>query len=347
MSGDKRWMRRALILARRGQRGAAPNPMVGCVLIKEGKVVGEGYHARFGGPHAEAAALERAGKNASEATAYVTLEPCCAHPGKKTPPCADALLAAGISRLVVACLDPNPVVAGKGLKLLRRAGIPVRTGVLARQARRLNVDFFARMRHGRPHVILKTALSLDGQAYAEGGQARWITGPAARRLAHRLRADCDAVLVGIGTVLADDPALTSHGAGKDPLRVVLDRRLRTPRVAQLLRGEPKTLIFTASSKTLPGAETVRLKTSGGRLPLKPILAELARRGVRRLLIEGGPTVHASFLRENLVDEARVFIAPKLVSGSKDPGRAPLIRPIRLKRVGSDFLFSGKVLCSRG
>lgn len=335
-------MRQALMLARRGRSGAAPNPMVGCVLVKDGKVVGQGYHARFGGPHAEAAALKAAGPKARGATAYVTLEPCRGHAGKKTPPCADALLKAGISRLVVAGLDPHPA-AGGGARLLRRAGVRVQVGVLAAQAGRLNADFFRRLRRARPRVILKAALSLDGRAFAEGGRARWITGPRARRLGHRLRASCDAVLVGIGTVLADDPALTSHGLGRDPLRVVLDSRLRIPRKAKLLR-EQKALVFTTCAKSLPGAETVRLKAAGRRIPLKPVLAELARRGVGRLLVEGGPTVQASFLREGLVDETYVFIAPKMISGTNDPNRAPFLSRPRLRKVGNDFFFSGEVRC---
>lgn len=345
MKGDELYMRRALALARKGARGAPPNPLVGCVLVKDGKVVGEGFHAFFGGPHAEPLALKKAGAKARGATAYVTLEPCCAHPGKKTPPCAPALIAAGVERVVAAVRDPNPGVSGGGLKELRKAGIECEVGVLEEEAERLNESFFARMRRGRPWVILKTALSLDGRAYAEGGASRWITGPAARGEVHKLRAGVDAVLVGIGTALADDPALTAHGAGRNPLRVLLDTQLRLPPTAKLLDGKAPTLIFTASPRELEGAECVRIRHSHGRLPLKLVLAELARRGVGRLLVEGGPTVHASFLREGLVDEAQVFIAPKLISGTRDPNKGPVVASARLRRLGPDLLVSGRLECS--
>lgn len=339
---EARFMRRALALAKRGQDRVWPNPKVGCVLVKDGRVVGEGWHQFYGGPHAEASALRRAGKKARGSTAYVTLEPCCAHPGKITPPCAPALIAAGVSRVAAAARDPNPGVSGRGLGMLRRAGVRTSAGLCAREARTLNKEFFLRMRRGRPYVILKAALSLDGKAYASGGKSRWITGPAARRSARRMRAEADAVLVGIGTVLADDPALTSHGLGKNPVRVVLDSRLRTPRRARILDGKAPTWIFTASPRKLPGAETIRLKAEKGRIPLREVLAVLARRAVKTLLVEGGPGVHASFLAEGLVDEARVFVSPKLLSGASDPDQAPRLKKARLKKVGPDFLFYGKV-----
>lgn len=345
MKDDLKFMRRALALARRGKRGAPPNPLVGCVLVKNGKVVGEGWHAKFGSAHAEPQALKKAGAKARGATAYVTLEPCCAHPGKKTPPCAPALIAAGVSRVVAAVRDPNPGVSGGGLKLLRGAGVECEVGLLEGEAERLNEGFFARMRRGRPWVILKAALSLDGKAHCEGGASRWITGPSARKLVHGMRASCDAVLVGIGTALADDPALTAHGSGRNPLRVLLDTQLRLPPKAKLLDGSAPTLIFTASPRELRGAECVRLRHSHGRLPLKLVLAELARRGVGRLLVEGGPTVHAAFLRDGLVDEARVFIAPKLLGGTRDPNAGPAIEKARLRRVGGDLLVSGRLRCS--
>ncbi|MDE2237572.1 MAG: bifunctional diaminohydroxyphosphoribosylaminopyrimidine deaminase/5-amino-6-(5-phosphoribosylamino)uracil reductase RibD, partial [Elusimicrobia bacterium] len=281
-------MRRALALAARAGRRAWPNPKVGCVLVKNGRIVGEGWHRRAGGPHAEALALRMAGAGARGATAYVSLEPCRAHPGKRTPPCADTLAAAGVARVVAAMRDPNPKVAGRGLGLLRRAGVRTETGLLRRQAQALNGPFLLRMREKRPWIILKSALSLDGRAFANGGASRWITGPRARRLAHRLRAGCDAVLVGIGTVLADDPSLTAHGAGPNPLPVVLDARLRLPRGARLLRGPRKPLIFSAKAGRLAGAEVARAPARGGLLNLRAVLCELSRRGVGTLLVEGGP-----------------------------------------------------------
>lgn len=338
-------MRRALALAKRGGGKVRPNPLVGCVLVKDGRIVGEGHHQVFGGPHAEALALRRAGSKALGSTAYVTLEPCADHPGKKTPPCAPALARAGVSRVVAALKDPNPGVAGKGFQLLRKAGIKTDSGLCAAEAERLNADFLTRMRRGRPYVILKTALSLDGKAFAEGGKSRWITDKPARTLAHRLRADADAVLVGIGTVLADDPALTAHGAGKNPVRVILDAKLRTPRRARVLDGKAPTWIFTASTKKLPGAESVRTAASGGRLNLPDVLRELSLRGIDTLLVEGGPTVHAAFLKARAVDEAQIFIAPKFLSGTRDPNAAPSLKSPRFKKVGPDFLFYGPVKCS--
>lgn len=341
-AADERFMRRALALAARGGREVSPNPMVGCVLVKAGRVVGEGWHRRFGGPHAEAEALARAGKRANGATAYVSLEPCAAHPGKKTPPCAPALAEAGVARVVFALRDPHPGTAGRGAALLRRSGARVEAGLCAARAEALNAGFFSRMRRGRPVVLLKTALSLDGRAAAEGGRSKWITGDAARRRARALRASCDAVLVGVGTVLADDPALTARGAGRDPLRVVLDTRLRTPRRAKVLDGSAPALVFTARTGRLPGAEVVRVPRRGRGLDLRAVLRELSRRGVGRVLVEGGPTVHAAFLAEGLVDEAAVFLSPKLLSGARDPNRCPAVRDAKLRKLGSDFLIYGQV-----
>lgn len=339
---DHRFMRRALALARRGRGRTAPNPMVGCVLVKDGRVVGEGWHKLYGGPHAEAEALKAAGEKAKGAVAYITLEPCRPFAGKKTAPCADALVKAGIKEAVVAQRDPNPAVSGRGLSHLRRAGVKLRVGLRREQAESLNRDFIGRMRRCRPYVILKSALSLDGRAYAASGRSRWITSEPARKSSRALRARCDAILVGVGTVLKDDPSLTSHGHGRDPVRVVLDTRLRTPKRAKLLDGRAPTWVFTSSRGRLPGAEMIRVPATRRGLKLREVLRELARRGIGSLLVEGGPSVHASFLREGLVDEARIFIAPKLISGADDPNRGPRLARPRVKKVGADFLFYGKV-----
>ena len=339
-------MKRALALARRGRRGVGANPMVGCVLVKGGKIVGEGYHRRIGGSHAEVGALAQAGARARGATAFVTLEPCSAHPGKKTPPCSPALIAAGVSKVVAATLDPNPQVSGRGLSQLRRAGLRTQVGLLGDESRRMNADFTRRMSLRRPYVILKTALSLDGRAFAAGGASQWITGPAARRLSRSLRAKADAILVGINTVLKDDPSLTAGGGGKNPLRVVLDTRLRTPKNARCADGAAPTVIFTASTRRHPRAETVRVPRAAGKIALGPVLENLLHRGIRSMIVEGGPSVHASFLAAGAVDEARVFIAPKLISGARTPAGAPRLRSPRLRRIGEDFMISGKVECSR-
>ena len=325
-SSDARFLKRALAVAARvAPRAVSPNPRVGCVLVKSGRVIGEGAHARFGGPHGEAVALGKAGARAKGATAYVTLEPCAAFHGKKTPSCAEALAAAGVRRVICAALDPNPRVAGRGAALLRRAGVRVeRRAEFTAETEALNRGFFSRMRRDRPWVILKTALSLDGKAAAASGRSRWVTGPQARAAVHAMRAECDAILVGAGTVLADDPALTAHGAGGNPLRVVLAGRRALP---------PDARVFDASAPTV----LYRIKKPRD---LRAALRDLARDGVGTLLVEGGPTVHASFLRAGLVDEARVFLAPKLLSGANDPNTAPRLRTPRVTRLGVDWLIQG-------
>ena len=304
-------------------RATSPNPRVGCVLVKAGRVVGEGAHLRFGGPHAEPSALAKAGARAKGAVAYLTMEPCAPFPGKKTPSCAEAFAAAGVRKVVVASLDPNPKVAGRGLAILRRAGIAVeRAKGFDAEAEALNRGFFSRMRRGRPWVVLKTALSLDGKAAAASGKSRWVTGKPARQAVHRLRADYDAILVGAGTVRADDPALTAHGAGRDPLRVVLKGRKPLPKKARVFDGSAPTLVY---SGTVAAA-----------------LKDLAKRGVGTVLVEGGPTIHAAFLRAGLVDEALVFLAPKLLSGADDPNTAPRLRSPKVTRLGDDWLIQGVI-----
>jgi diaminohydroxyphosphoribosylaminopyrimidine deaminase / 5-amino-6-(5-phosphoribosylamino)uracil reductase len=325
-SRDVRFMRLALQLAGRvAPRAVSPNPRVGCVLVKNGRVVGQGAHRRFGGPHAEATALKRAGARAKGAVAYVSLAPCARFAGKKTPACAEALAAAGINRVVFPSLDPNPKVAKRGLAILKRARIRVdRLAALAPEAEALNRGFFSRMRRGRPWVILKTALSLDGKAAAASGRSRWVTGQEARSAVHDMRAELDAILVGAGTVLADDPALTAHGAGPNPLRVVLAGKRALPLDARVFDESAPTVVY-------------RMKRAGD---LRAALRDLAHDGVGTLLLEGGPTIHAAFLRAGLVDEARVFLAPKLLSGADDPNTAPRLKTPKMTRVGNDWLIQG-------
>ncbi len=323
---DRGFLARAFALARRVHpRATSPNPRVGCILVKRGRVVGQGTHISYGKPHAEPAALARAGARAKGATAFVTMEPCAAFTGKRNPSCAETLAAAGISRVVCAALDPNPKVAGRGLALLRRAGAKtVRLHEFQAAAEALNRGFFSRMRRKRPWVILKTALSLDGKAAAANGKSRWVTGKAARAAVHRMRAELDAILVGAGTVRADDPALTAHGAGRNPLRVVLAGRRLLPSCARVFDSSAPTVIYRALTSAA----------------LRTALKDLSRRGVGTLLIEGGPKIHAAFLRAGLVDEARVFIAPKLLSGALDPNAAPKLKTPRVSRYGCDWLISG-------
>ena len=322
----ERFMRRAIELAERGRGLTSPNPMVGAVIVTaDGEVVGEGFHARAGGPHAEVEALREAGSRARGATVYVTLEPC-SHQGR-TPPCATALVAAGVARVVAAVGDPNPLVSGRGFAELRRAGIEIVTGMAAADAERQNRPFLTAMRERRPHVTLKAGMTLDGKIADLHGASRWITGEPARRRAHELRSETDAIVVGVGTVLRDDPELTvrlGRPWPREPLRVVLDTRARTPREARLLRaGTPgRTLIVVGAdvpeerTRGLAdsGATVVRCRTRDGRVDLGALLSDLFAREVRAVLVEGGGEVHAAFLDAGLVDRVAISIAPLLVGG---------------------------------
>jgi diaminohydroxyphosphoribosylaminopyrimidine deaminase/5-amino-6-(5-phosphoribosylamino)uracil reductase len=316
-------MRRALALARRGLGETNPNPLVGCVVVKGGQVVGEGFHARAGGPHAEVVALRRAGVRARGATLYANLEPC-AHQGR-TPPCAPLVRASGVARVVAAIRDPNPLVRGRGLALLRRAGIAVTTGVLAREASRLNERFLLSARRGRPFVTLKAALTLDGRIATASGRSRWITSPAQRRQARRLRRLHDGVLVGIGTVLADDPLLLPSPRPHRPfVRVVLDSRLRLPARSRLARtASPRTPVVILTCRAEPrrrrtleaaGVEVVEVASERTRVPLVAALRALHERGLASVMVEGGSEVLGSFLAARLVDQVALFRAPLLLGG---------------------------------
>ncbi|CDH43410.1 bifunctional diaminohydroxyphosphoribosylaminopyrimidine deaminase/5-amino-6-(5-phosphoribosylamino)uracil reductase RibD [Candidatus Contendibacter odensensis] len=322
---DYRFMARALTLARRGLYSTDPNPRVGCVLVREGAIVGEGWHQRAGEPHAEVNALNAAGALAGGATVYVTLEPCCHH--GRTPPCTDALLNAGISRLVAAMPDPNPQVAGRGLAILRDAGITVDCGLLEAEAQALNPGFIQRMTMNRPFVRVKLAMSLDGRTALASGESQWITGEAARQDVQRLRARSSAILSGIGTVLADDPALNVRlpAATRQPLRVILDSGLRTPPTAQILRLPGSVLIFTAVADSASqallqavGAEIIVVPRTGQGLDLRAVMAELARRECNEIHVESGPTLAGALLQAGLVDELVIYIAPLLL-GDKARG----------------------------
>jgi diaminohydroxyphosphoribosylaminopyrimidine deaminase/5-amino-6-(5-phosphoribosylamino)uracil reductase len=321
---DAQHMHHALALAERALGTTAPNPAVGCVIASEdGRVVGRGWTQKGGRPHAETVALAEAGEAARGATAYVTLEPC-AHHGE-TPPCAEALAQAGVARVVAAVQDPDPRVAGKGLAMLRAAGIEVASGALEREAADLSAGFFLRVRENRPFVTLKIAQSLDGKTATASGQSKWITGPEARRFGHLLRARHDAILVGIETALADDPELTCRLPGledRSPIRVVLDTRLRLGEGSKLVRTarQTPTLVYTvtAGGGTLmaSGVEVVRVaRDPRGRPEIAEVLRDLASRGMTRLLVEGGAGVHAAFLDRGLADRLEVFRAPVVLGGS--------------------------------
>jgi diaminohydroxyphosphoribosylaminopyrimidine deaminase / 5-amino-6-(5-phosphoribosylamino)uracil reductase len=312
-------LERCFELAELGARTAAPNPMVGCVLVRDGAVIGEGWHERPGSPHAEIIALAAAG-DASGATAYVSLEPC-AHHGR-TPPCADALIAAGVARVVIAAVDPDPRTDGRGIERLRAGGVEVElaTGDIERRARHQNAGFRTLVRLGRPHVTYKAAVSIDGRVTAPGGEPRWISSPQSRALVHEWRARSGAVAVGLGTVLADDPTLTARDcvppAERQPLRVVFDRSARLPVGSALVRsvGEGPVAVVCR-----PGAPGIDALAAAGVEAIEAIdagqaLAELGRRGLATVLLEGGPTLASALRREGLVDRLALFVAP-LVLGA--------------------------------
>lgn len=329
LSDDIRHMRHALVLAARGLGRVAPNPAVGCVIVDtSGRIAGRGWTAPGGRPHAEAIAVDAAGERAKGATAFVSLEPC-AHHGV-TPPCAEALIKAGLARVVGACTDPDSRVSGRGFEMLRAAGIAVTRGVLETEARALNAGFFLRVTQGRPLVALKAAESADGYIAGRVGAPRWITGEPARRHAHLLRTKYDAIVVGIGTVLADDPLLTCRLSGledRSPFRVVLDSALRLPLDSQLVRTARKTplLVFTSAPSggedlIAAGASIVRLDANArGHVKLQAVLAALAARGFTRIIVEGGAETHAAFLAADFADEIHIYRAPLRLGGGLLPG----------------------------
>lgn len=348
---DRRWMRRALALARRGWGRTAPNPLVGAVLVRDGHVVGVGWHAQWGGPHAEAMALAAAGEDARGATCYVTLEPC-AHTGK-TPPCADALIAAGVARVVYAVSDPSPVAAG-GAARLRAAGIATTAGVEADAARALIAPFL-HLAHGgaRPFVTLKLARSLDGAVAPADGAMRWLTGPMARRWVHRARAQADAIAVGIGTVLADDPALTVRDVSPPrvaPVRVVFDRTLRLPLGSHLVRTAREVPVLVVAHPEADPARARALEAAGVTVVAAATLADglavLRARGIGHLFCEGGATIARALLDAELVDRLVIFTAPVALGAGARPAFGPGIgrrgddlrfRVVAHRRLGPDVL----------
>lgn len=351
-AADRRWMAKALALARRGMGHSSPNPAVGAVVVKKGQLISSGWHMGPGTPHAEVVALEEAGDQAQGATLYVTLEPCSHH--GRTPPCADRVIDAGIKRVVAAMGDPNPLVNGQGFARLQAAGIQVETGLFEREARLLNRSFLTFITQQRPYVYLKVAQSLDGKVATRSGASQWITQEKARESGHRLRAEVDAILVGVGTVLADDPRLSARlDSSKDPrrqirqpLRVILDSQCRTPTDARCLQieddssshGPPPTLIATTNQAPTEKIRQLQeagadvwvcpsVDTSGSNLPgvregktervdIQTLMEELGRRGITSVMVEGGPTVAGSFIDSGLVDEVRAYIAPLVIGGEK-------------------------------
>jgi diaminohydroxyphosphoribosylaminopyrimidine deaminase/5-amino-6-(5-phosphoribosylamino)uracil reductase len=362
---DSRMMEEALDLARRAAGRTSPNPLVGAVVVAGGQVVGRGFHPKAGGPHAEVLALREAGERARGATMYVTLEPC--DHARRTGPCTDALIRAGVRRVVAAMVDPDRQVNGRGIVRLRQAGIEVEVGVLEEQARRVNEFFTKHRRTGLPFVALKWAMSLDGKIAAQRGRATPITGEQARRYVHHLRNVYDAVLVGVGTVLADDPLLTCRlpadmlPAPRNPLRVIIDSRLRTPISARVVTGAAETPTLIATTAAAPPDRVEAMRRAGvevlvqghaeGLVDLRALMLELARRGVLSVLVEGGGTVNASALAAGIVDKVIAAVAPRLIGGidapspvdAADPATAGTgweLRDVRTQRLGDDLVIEG-------
>lgn len=357
------YMRAALSLARKGAGKTSPNPMVGSVLVKRGKVVGKGYHRAVGKPHAEIEALKRAGKEARGATMYVNLEPCC-HQGR-TPPCTDALIKAGIKEVVAAMEDPNPAVSGTGFKRLQDAGIRTVCGVLEERASELNEAYIKHITTGLPQVIMKAGMSLDGKIATASGESRWITGEASRRQVHRLRAACDAVMVGAETVIKDDPRLTARiKGGIDPVRVIVDSRLRLPLSARIFDRDSDAGVVIATTKgadvekkrkleALEGVTVITLDGPRGRVDLPRLMKNLGKRGVTSLLLEGGGEVNAAMLDAGLVDKVMLFVSPVIIGGKNSPdvvggggasslAQAVGLERVKYRRIGGDLLMEGYI-----
>jgi diaminohydroxyphosphoribosylaminopyrimidine deaminase/5-amino-6-(5-phosphoribosylamino)uracil reductase len=323
---DITYMQRALELAAMGTGYVSPNPLVGCVVVKDGRIVGEGYHQRYGEAHAEVHALQAAGAKAKDAVLYVTLEPC-SHSGK-TPPCAEAVVRSGVVRVVVAMRDPNPLVDGGGLARLRAAGITCTVGVCEAEARRLNEAFVYHVTTGRPFVTLKCAITLDGKIATRTGASRWITGPAAREVVHQLRHATDVILVGLGTVIHDDPLLTTrlpHGGGRNPLRVVVDSGLNLPLRAHVATVTPECRTLVATTEGAPQSRQQQLEARGveilrcpaydeGGVEIEALWRMLGARGITSVLVEGGARLSATLLQRRLIDKVLFFVAPKIIGG---------------------------------
>jgi len=356
-------MKRAIALARKGSFRVSPNPRVGCVLVKKGKIISQGYHHHFGGAHAEINVLKDAGAKAKGSTMYINLEPCC-HYGK-TPPCIGTIVKSGVKEIVVGMVDPNPLVKGKGLRELKTRGVKIRLGLLEEECRKLNEPYIKYITRGVPFVVVKSAMSLDGKIAAPGGDSKWITTQASRKYARTLRSEFDAILVGINTVLRDNPKLLPGDSRKKPIRVVLDTRLRIPLNARVLNSQAPTIVATGKRTDKKKIETLKargvevLSLPGWKkhpergLDLKYLMKELARKGISSVLIEGGGKVNASALEMGLVDKVLFFIAPKIVGGEKaiTPvegegigriGKALKLKDTKIRRLGEDILFEGYV-----
>jgi diaminohydroxyphosphoribosylaminopyrimidine deaminase/5-amino-6-(5-phosphoribosylamino)uracil reductase len=353
---DEQYIKRTLRLAVRAQGMTSPNPMVGAVLIKNGKILSEDFHRKAGTPHAEALVIAKAGEKTIGSTLYINLEPCC-HTEKRTPPCTKTIIRAGIKKVIIAMKDPNPQVSGMGIAELQRAGIEVRTGVLEDKAQRLNEAYIKYITTGKPFVTLKIAMTLDGKIATPEGQSKWITGEKARKQVHRLRSSVDAVLTAIGTVKADNPHLTARFRGsKNPVRIVIDPNLEIPLQANILKVPPETIIVTrsigdkADHLEKAGIKIIRFKE---KLDLPWLMERLGNRQITSVLIEGGSSLNAHALEDGIVDKVMLFIAPKIIGGKDSyPAvggktfrrleEAYRLKDISIRKAGDDFFIEGYV-----
>jgi diaminohydroxyphosphoribosylaminopyrimidine deaminase/5-amino-6-(5-phosphoribosylamino)uracil reductase len=362
---DEQYMKLVMELAKKAEGYTSPNPMVGALVVRAENIVGRGYHARAGAAHAEIMALNEAGERAEGATLYVNLEPCC-HYGR-TGPCVEMIIAAKIKKVVIAMVDPNPLVAGKSIALLRQSGVIVITGVLENEARRLNEVFIKYITTGIPFVALKAAMSLDGKIATRLGESQWITSGQARLFGHYLRHRYDAILASVNTVILDNPSLTTRlpkGGGKDPIRIIVDSRARTPPEAKIITQRSSSPTLIAVTKMAPAERVATLRKAGAevfvmpeenqRVSLKLLMGELAKKEITSVLIEGGGEVHASALKAGIVDKVYWFIAPKIIGGKEAPGpvgglgigcltEAIQLKEVRVRRLGEDIGVEGYII----
>jgi len=354
---DEAYIRRTLTLARRAESMTSPNPMVGAVLVKHGRIIAEGYHKKAGTAHAEVIAIERAGMNASGSTLYVSLEPCC-HKDKRTPPCTEKIIAAKIKKVVIAIKDPNPKVSGKGIEELRKAGIEVVSGILEEKARQLNEFYIKHITSHLPFVVLKVAMTLDGKIATPDGESKWITGEKARKEVHRLRAKVDAIVTAIGTIKADDPLLTCRaGRMKSPIRIILDPDLEIKSSANVMTSPPRTILVASDISSKKKQEQLQAKGvsiiehAGSRVDLQWLMKKLGSEGIVSVLIEGGSSLASSCLEAGIVDKVIFYIAPKIIGGEKSfPAvggkvfrslqHAHALTKTAFRRVGNDFVIEG-------
>lgn len=356
---DELYMKRALRLAAKARNMTSPNPMVGAVMVKDGRIISEDFHRKPGTPHAEALAIEKAGGKSKGSTLFVNLEPCC-HTGKRTPPCTGAIVGSGIREVVIGMMDPNPKVSGKGILELQKAGLEVRSGILEKKAEKLNEAYIKYITTGKPFVILKIAMTLDGKIATPEGQSKWITSEEARNLVHHLRSSVDAVVTAIGTVKADDPEFTARiRGGKSPQRIIIDPDLRVPPHARVLRVPPQTIIVARKSAVHEKKEILLdrhvhlIEYDEDRVHLQWLMKKLGEREITSVLIEAGSSLNAYALEDEIVDKVMFFIAPKIIGGRESfpavGGRsfrkieeAYLLKDMKVRRVGQDVLIEGYI-----